>query len=111
VKSIRVIIFKIIEFSIFFLLVFFSFVLFGLSVFGSSLEEYQSFDKACLTLIGIIFGELHYEKYHEYSNLKYDKCIQCGLESPYTEDTHIDMRYGYIEGVGQFCFQENICKK
>jgi hypothetical protein len=51
------------------------------------------------------------KKYHEYSNLKYDKCIQCGLESPYTEDTHIDMRYGYIEGVGQFCFQENICKK
>jgi hypothetical protein len=69
VKSIKVIIFNIIEFSIFFLLVFFSFVLFGLSVFGSSLEEYQSFDKACLTLIGIIFGELHYEKYHEYSSL------------------------------------------
>jgi hypothetical protein len=69
VKSIRVIIFNIIEFSIFFLLIFFSFVLFGMSVFGSSLEEYQSFDKACLTLIGIIFGELHYEKYYEYSSL------------------------------------------
>ena len=69
VKSIRVIIFNIIEFSIFFLLIFFSFALFGLSVFGSSLEEYQSFDKACLTLIGIIFGELYYEKYYEYSSL------------------------------------------
>ena len=44
-------------------------------------------------------------------NLKFDKCIQCGLESPYTEDTHIDIRNGYIEGAGQFCFQENICKK
>ena len=50
-------------------------------------------------------------KYHESSKLKFDKCIECGLESPYTEDTHIDSRNGYIEGAGQFCFQENICKK
>ena len=50
-------------------------------------------------------------KYHEYSNLKFDKCMKCGLESPYTEDTHIDVRSGYIEGMGQFCFQEKICKE
>ena len=50
-------------------------------------------------------------KYYEYSNLKFDKCLECCLESPYTEDTHIDIRDGYIEGAGQFCFQENICKK
>jgi hypothetical protein len=37
--------------------------------------------------------------------------MKCGLESPYTEDTHIDVRFGYIEGVGQFCFQEKICKE
>ncbi len=50
-------------------------------------------------------------KYHEYSKLKLDKCMTCGLESPYTEDTHIDIRSGYIEGMGQFCFQEKICEK
>ena len=56
-------------------------------------------------------GHLIRDRYHKHLNLKFDKCIQCGLESPYTEDTHIEMRSGYIEGAGQFCFQENICKK
>ena len=50
-------------------------------------------------------------KYHKYLDLKFDKCLTCGLESPYTEDTHIDMRSGYVEGAGQFCFQEKICEK
>lgn len=30
-------------------------------------------------------------------------CISCGDETPYTIDTHIDFRYGYIKGVGQLC--------
>ena len=56
-------------------------------------------------------GHLIREKYYKYLDLKFDKCLKCGLESPYTEDTHVDMRYGYIEGIGQFCFQEKICKE
>ena len=32
-----------------------------------------------------------------------DKCNMCGIETEYTKDTHIDMRYGYVEGAGQFC--------
>ena len=56
-------------------------------------------------------GHLIREKYYKYLDLKFDKCLKCGLESPYTEDTHVDMRYGYVEGMGQFCFQEKICKE
>ena len=32
-----------------------------------------------------------------------DHCMICGVETAYDEDTHIDMRLGYIEGVGQLC--------
>ena len=32
-----------------------------------------------------------------------DKCIMCGVETPYDFETHIDMRLGYIEGAGQLC--------
>ena len=69
VKSIRTILINLIEFSMFFLLIFFGFVLFGISVFGPTMQEYQTFNRACLTLVGIIFGELKYEKYYEYSSL------------------------------------------
>ena len=30
-------------------------------------------------------------------------CVSCGDETPYTIDTHIDFRYGYVEGIGQLC--------
>ncbi len=33
-----------------------------------------------------------------------DKCIMCGKETAYDINTHIDMRYGYIEGAGQLCY-------
>jgi hypothetical protein len=39
----------------------------------------------------------------------YDKCVICGKESPYTEKTNIELRVGYVEGVGQTCFQPNFC--
>ena len=42
-------------------------------------------------------------------NGEYDICIVCGKESPYRQSTHIDLRKGYIEGVGQGCFQPKIC--
>lgn len=32
-----------------------------------------------------------------------DKCIICNKDTTYDFNTHIDMRYGYIEGAGQLC--------
>ena len=32
-----------------------------------------------------------------------DTCVLCGNETPYTRSTHIDYRYGYVEGCGQLC--------
>lgn len=32
-----------------------------------------------------------------------DKCVSCGVETAYDVSTHIDMRNGYVEGVGQLC--------
>lgn len=32
-----------------------------------------------------------------------EKCVNCGKETPYTIDNHIDYRNYYIEGVGQLC--------
>jgi hypothetical protein len=41
----------------------------------------------------------------------FDKCVICGKETPYLRSTHIDLREGYVEGVGQGCYQPNICEK
>ena len=32
-----------------------------------------------------------------------EKCIMCGKETPYDFETHVDMRIGYIDGLGQCC--------
>lgn len=40
----------------------------------------------------------------------YDKCVICGEKTPYKVDEHIKNRIGYIEGVGQSCYQPNMCK-
>lgn len=32
-----------------------------------------------------------------------DLCIMCGKETAYDFETHVDMRYGYVEGAGQCC--------
>jgi len=42
---------------------------------------------------------------------EYDTCVICGKQSPYTRNTHIDFRIGYVEGGGQGCFQPNDCGK
>ena len=55
-------------------------------------------------------GKLIRQKYFKMSN-DYDICIQCGKTSPYLKTTHIDLREGYLEGVGQTCFNPNVCKK
>jgi len=33
-----------------------------------------------------------------------DKCVCCDIDTPYEKEIHIDYRIGYIEGVGQLCF-------
>jgi hypothetical protein len=32
-----------------------------------------------------------------------EKCVVCGAETPYEFDTHIELRQGYVDGVGQTC--------
>ena len=34
-----------------------------------------------------------------------DCCVICGNETLYDFSDHIDMRYGYIEGVDQLCIE------
>jgi hypothetical protein len=36
-------------------------------------------------------------------NNSVEKCILCGVDTPYAFNDHIDYRTGYIEGVGQLC--------
>lgn len=51
-------------------------------------------------------------KYYEYINKKYnfmaendiyETCILCGCKTETLKSTHIDFRYGYVEGAGQLC--------
>ena len=44
---------------------------------------------------------------YEYTTIKdgeqFDNCVLCGKQTQYKTSTHIDMRTGYVEGVGQLC--------
>lgn len=40
-----------------------------------------------------------------------ERCLVCGKFSPYVRSTHIDMRIGYITGLGQGCFMPTNCEK
>lgn len=42
---------------------------------------------------------------------KKDVCVICGNITPYTIETHIDNRIGYIEGAGQGCHTPIICSQ
>lgn len=33
----------------------------------------------------------------------YETCIMCGEETTTLKTTHVDFRYGYVEGAGQLC--------
>ena len=44
------------------------------------------------------------------NNMAKDTCIMCGDETPYDYETHIDLRYGYVEGAGQLCKECYECK-
>jgi hypothetical protein len=48
-------------------------------------------------------NDLKFTTAGDYMDQEKDKCNLCGVETEYTKDTHIDMRYGYVEGAGQFC--------
>lgn len=34
---------------------------------------------------------------------QFDNCVVCGKVTKYKTSTHIDMRHGYVEGMGQLC--------
>ncbi len=34
-----------------------------------------------------------------------DSCVSCGAKTNYSKSEPIGHRYGYVEGVGQFCFR------
>ena len=34
---------------------------------------------------------------------QFDNCVICGKQTQYKTSTHIDMRTGYVEGMGQLC--------
>ena len=42
---------------------------------------------------------------------KKDVCVICGKDTPYTIETHIYNRIGYIEGTGQGCHNPIICSQ
>ena len=33
----------------------------------------------------------------------YEKCIMCNAETTILKTTHVDFRYGYVDGAGQLC--------
>jgi hypothetical protein len=35
----------------------------------------------------------------------YETCVMCGEETITLKTTHVDFRYGYVEGAGQLCRQ------
>lgn len=39
------------------------------------------------------------------NNNQKDKCVICGKETKYDINEHIDNRYGYVQGVGQVCYE------
>jgi hypothetical protein len=50
-------------------------------------------------------------KKEEKQFVEYDHCVICGKLSPYTIETNIDDRVGYVDGGGQGCFMPNECDK
>jgi hypothetical protein len=44
-------------------------------------------------------------------DVEYDHCVICGKQAPYTKNTPLHERLGYVEGAGQSCFTPNKCDK
>jgi hypothetical protein len=53
--------------------------------------------------ISMGLGGDQYDDASNWENYKKEKCINCGAETPYAKDTHIDNRAYYEYGVGQLC--------
>lgn len=68
VKSIKTICFNIHQFSLFYVVIFIGFALFGMSMFGQTMKSFSNIQNACLTLVGIVFGELNFEYYYNLSS-------------------------------------------
>lgn len=51
------------------------------------------------------------KKYLSFKNRQQDDepehCVVCGKVSGYLKSTHIDLRVGFVEGVGQLCHECN----
>lgn len=56
------------------------------------------------------YWDLHRQT-QEKEFVEYDICRICGVVSPYTKETNIENRVGYVEGGGQGCFKPNECEK
>ena len=56
-------------------------------------------------------GELVRKKMNEIleGSSEFDVCVICGKKSPYTMNTNIELRIGYVEGAGQGCFSPEDC--
>lgn len=56
-----------------------------------------------------ILGRFVKSKLHDLKSGIFESCLLCGRLSPYTKDTHVSLRRGYILGAGQGCFEELGC--
>lgn len=69
---------------------------------GSQHVSLQINDDGLVTKVGHDMGGSY-----EYTTIKdgeqFDNCVLCGKVTQYKTSTHIDMRSGYVEGVGQLC--------
>jgi len=63
--------------------------------------------------LGSLVREKYWETKQEMETImdSHDVCVLCGKETPYLRSTHIDYRIGYVEGLGQTCYQPSICDK
>ena len=68
VKSIKTICFNIHQFSLFYVVIFIGFALFGMSMFGQTMKSFSTLQDACLTLVGIVFGELNFKHYYDHNS-------------------------------------------
>jgi hypothetical protein len=47
--------------------------------------------------------ELKYSERKKVIDMAKETCVMCGKETPYDINDHVDMRFGYVEGLGQTC--------
>ena len=45
------------------------------------------------------------DKLMDTKEIKTEKCVLCGRLTSVPIDLHVDMRYFYVQGVGQLCYE------